>query len=479
MADNPYTECDDKQEIEQLERLFILQKQNETKVEIPSAKQRISDVKALKNALTNHQDELLNAMSEDFGHRSKDDSKLGDFLTTVLSANYAIKHIKRWMKQSKRHVHPLFQPAKAYVQYQPLGVVGIITPWNYPIFLALGPLITALSAGNSAIIKMSEFTPKTNRVMKQLIASAFPPEKVTVVCGGSSVAAHFTHLNFDHLVFTGSTTIGKKVMAAASENLTPVTLELGGKSPVIIGKDIDISTAVTRFLVAKTLNSGQTCVAPDYLLCPEEKIPLLIEALKIQFNSLYPSIETNPDYGGIINNAQFQRLNHLIHDACEKGGVITPLTAEIIDENERKIPLTVITNTHDDMRVMQEEIFGPLLPIVPYNTIEQVIDYINQRENPLALYLMSFDKATQHLVLNKTKAGGVCINEAAMHVAQDDLPFGGVGDSGMGQYHGHEGFLALSKAKAVFSRGRFSLGSLIFPPYNQAIQKLIYKIFIK
>ncbi len=468
MADNPYTECDDKQEIEQLERLFILQKQNETKVEIPSAKQRISDIKALKNALTNHQDELLNAMSEDFGHRSKDDSKLGDILTTVLSANYAIKHIKRWMKQSKRHVHPLFQPAKAYVQYQPLGVVGIITPWNYPVFLALGPLITALSAGNSAIIKMSEFTPKTNMVMKQLIASAFPPEKVTVICGGSSVAAHFTHLNFDHLVFTGSTTIGKKVMAAASENLTPVTLELGGKSPVIIGKDIDISTVVTRFLVA-----------PDYLLCPEEKIPLLIETLKIQFNSLYPSIETNPDYGGIINNAQFQRLNHLIQDAFEKGGVITPLTAEIIDENERKIPLTVITNTHDDMRVMQEEIFGPLLPIVPYNTIEQAIDYINQRENPLALYLMSFDKATQHLVLNKTKAGGVCINEAAMHVAQDDLPFGGVGDSGMGQYHGHEGFLALSKAKAVFSRGRFSLGSLIFPPYNQAIQKLIYKIFIK
>lgn len=479
MADNPYTECDNKQEIDQLERLFILQKNNETKVEISSAKQRVTDIKLLKKALISHQDELLNAMSEDFGHRSQDDSKLGDILTTVLSVNYAIKHIKRWMKPSKRHVHPLFQPAKAYVQYQPIGVVGIITPWNYPVFLSLGPLITALSAGNTAIIKMSEFTPKTNLVMKQLIASVFPPEKVAIICGGASVAAHFTHLKFDHLVFTGSTTIGKKVMAAASENLTPVTLELGGKSPVIIGKDIDISIAVTRFLVAKTLNSGQTCVAPDYLLCPEEKIPLLVATLKTQFNSLYPSIEDNPDYGGIINKAQFQRLNQLIQDASHKGGVITPLTVEQVDENVMKIPLTVITNPHDDMRVMQEEIFGPLLPIVPYSDIEQAIDYINQRENPLALYLMSFDKVTQHLVLNKTKAGGVCINEAAIHVAQDDLPFGGVGDSGMGQYHGHEGFLALSKAKAVFSRGKFSLGSLIFPPYNQAIHKLIYRIFIK
>lgn len=219
MADNPYTECDNKQEIDQLERLFILQKNNETKVEISSAKQRVTDIKLLKKALISHQDELLNAMSEDFGHRSQDDSKLGDILTTVLSVNYAIKHIKRWMKPSKRHVHPLFQPAKAYVQYQPIGVVGIITPWNYPVFLSLGPLITALSAGNTAIIKMSEFTPKTNLVMKQLIASVFPPEKVAIICGGASVAAHFTHLKFDHLVFTGSTTIGKKVMAAASENL--------------------------------------------------------------------------------------------------------------------------------------------------------------------------------------------------------------------------------------------------------------------
>jgi coniferyl-aldehyde dehydrogenase len=479
MADNPYTELDDKEEIELLDDLFMLQKQSEATRDTPTAKQRISDIKELKKALIAHQDELLKAMSEDFGHRSKDDSKLGDILTTVLGANYAIKHIKRWMKPSKRHVHPIFQPAKAHVQYQPLGVVGIITPWNYPVFLALGPLITALSAGNTAIIKMSEFTPKTNVVIKKLIASIFSPDQVTVICGGSSVAAHFTHLKFDHIVFTGSTSIGKKVMAAASENLTPVTLELGGKSPVIIGKDIDISTAVTRFLVAKTLNSGQTCVAPDYLLCPEEKIPELIDSLKDQFNTLYPSIQNNVDYGGIINNPQFQRLTHLIKDAEKKGGVITPLTAEQLDEGVRKIPLTVITNIDDDMLVMQEEIFGPILPIVPYSTIEQAINYVNQRENPLALYLMSFDKATQRQVLDKTKAGGVCLNEAAMHVAQDDLPFGGIGDSGMGQYHGHEGFLALSKAKAVFSRGKFSLGSLIFPPYNQNIHKIIYKLFIK
>lgn len=479
MADNPYNQLDDQQEIERLNKLFLQHKAADINFTFPSAKQRIANIKRLKKYLISHEDSLLDAMKADFGHRSEDDAKFGDILTSVLSANYAIKRIKRWMRPSKRHVHVLFQPASAQVQYQPLGVVGIITPWNYPIFLALGPLITALAAGNTAIIKMSEFTPETNKVMKTLIAQAFTPEQVSVVCGGASVASHFTTLNFDHIVFTGSTAIGRKVMSAAAENLTPVTLELGGKSPVIIAPDIDIDIAVERLLMGKTLNSGQTCVAPDYLLCPKDKITELIAVLKDKFTSMYPTISHNPDYGCIINDAQFQRLQALINESITKGAIATPLSDELITGGIRKIPLTVITKTDNSMSVMQQEIFGPLLPIVEYQTIDEAIDYINERPTPLALYLMSFSKQTQSLILDSTKAGGVCINDAALHVAQDDLPFGGIGDSGMGQYHGHEGFLALSKAKPIFSRGKFSLGSMIFPPYGKPIHQLIYKLFIR
>ncbi|WP_417670721.1 coniferyl aldehyde dehydrogenase [Pseudoalteromonas tetraodonis] len=491
MADNPYSPVEDQQEITLLDTVFEAHKHSDVNFLFPSAKQRIEDIRKLKKAVVFYQQALLDAMKADFGHRSEDDAKFGDILTTVLNANYAIKHIKRWMKASKRHIHVLFQPASAQVQYQPLGVVGIITPWNYPVFLALGPLITALSAGNTAIIKMSEFTPATNKVMKKLIASVFQANQVSVICGGASVAAHFTTLKFDHIVFTGSTAVGRKVMQSAAQNLTPVTLELGGKSPVIIAPDIDIKTAVSRFLMAKTLNSGQTCVAPDYLFCQQEKIPTLVEELKKQFAQMYPTVFNNVDYGCIINNAQYQRLTGLVKDAQQKGAVTLPLSDETINDGEvvnneenvddtaRKIPLTLILDTNEDMLVMQDEIFGPLLPIVPYKNMDEVIRYINQRPTPLALYLMSFDKLTQTTVLKSTKAGGVCINEAAFHVAQDDLPFGGVGESGMGHYHGQEGFLVLSKAKPVFTRGKFSLGSLIFPPYNKRIHQLIYKLFIR
>ena len=485
MADNPYSPAEDQQEITLLDSVFEEHKNTNINFLFPSEKQRIEDIRKLKKALIFHQQALLDAMKDDFGHRSEDDAKFGDILTTVLNANYAIKHIKRWMKASKRHIHVLFQPASAQVQYQPLGVVGIITPWNYPVFLALGPLITALSAGNTAIIKMSEFTPATNNVMKKLIASVFQTNQVSVICGGASVAAHFTTLKFDHIVFTGSTTVGRKVMQSAAKNLTPVTLELGGKSPVIIAPDIDIKTAVSRFLMAKTLNSGQTCVAPDYVFCQQEKIPTLVNELKKQFAQMYPTVFNNVDYSCIINNAQYKRLTGLVTDAQQKGAVIIPLSDETVNDEEkvndtsRKIPLTLILDANEAMLAMQDEIFGPLLPIVPYKHMSEVIRYINQRPTPLALYLMSFDKQTQTTILKSTKAGGVCINEAAFHVAQDDFPFGGVGESGIGHYHGHEGFLALSKAKPIFSRGKFSLGSIISPPYNTRIHQLIYKLFIR
>jgi len=483
MADNPYSKNDDNKTIVLLNTLFSKQKNAHNVNPYSSANERIRDIKALKKSLIKHQQALIIAMKNDFGHRSEDDAKFGDILTSVLAANYTIKKIKRWMKPSKRHVNLLFQPAKAEVQYQPLGVVGIITPWNYPIFLSLGPLITALAAGNHAIIKMSEYTPATNEVMKKIIAQVFDEEKVSLITGGAEVAAKFSALAFDHIVFTGSTTVGRKVMASAALNLTPVTLELGGKSPVIIDEDIDINLAVQRFIFAKTLNAGQTCVAPDYILCPEGKRQELLDSLKSTFNKMYPKIANNPDYTSIINQAQFDRLQNLLTDAQNKGAKLHPLSEEqmkkTVTAKTKKIPLTVISHTSNDMLVMQEEIFGPLLPIVTYKRLSDAIDYINARSKPLALYIMSFDKTRQNYILQHTKAGGVCINEAAFHVAQDDIPFGGVGDSGMGQYHGKEGFLTLSKAKAVYSKGRVNFGSLIFPPYNKKIHHLIYKFFIK
>lgn len=481
MANNVYTSADDQQEITSTDDALILQKQEFAKQPYLSAQARIDDLLTLKSAILEYQEELVQALSKDFGCRSADDSKMGDLMPTIMGINYAVKNIKKWMKPSKRHVGVLFQPAKAFVMYQPLGVIGIITPWNYPLFLSLGPLTTALAAGNRAMIKMSEFTPATNDVIKKLISGIFPTNKVTVINGGPEVAAHFSSQAFDHLLFTGSTRVGKIVMAAAAKNLTPVTLELGGKSPTIIDDKIDIKDAVSRFILGKTLNAGQTCVAPDYILCPTTRIDELKQALSQQFIKMYPTVANNNDYSSIINEAQLQRLNQWLSDAKAKGAVISPLGTDSEQDclSAGKIPLTLINNVNDDMLLMQEEIFGPLLPIISYNGIDEAIEYINARPRPLALYLCSHDSHTQKLVLERTHAGGVCLNDAAMHVAQDDMPFGGIGPSGMGHYHGHEGFLTFSKAKSVFKKGKINTASNAFPPYGKLIHKLIYKFFIK
>jgi len=481
MANNLYSTSDDQQEIILVDETLLMQKKAFINAPYLSAQTRIDDLVKLKAALLEHQDSLLMALSKDFGCRSVDDSKMADLMPVILSINYTIKHIKKWMKPSKRHVSVLFQPAKAFVMYQPLGVVGIITPWNYPLFLSLGPLTTALAAGNRAMIKMSEFTPATNDVIKTILSSIFTNDKVAVINGGPEVAAHFSAQPFDHLIFTGSTRVGKMVMAAAAKNLTPVTLELGGKSPTIIDNEINIKDAVSRFILGKTLNAGQTCVAPDYILCPEGRVDDLKQALSEKFNEMYPSIANNNDYGAIINEAQLQRLNAWLIDAKDKGAIVMPLgnDSEQACISAGKIPLTLVNNVNDDMLLMQEEIFGPLLPIISYKNIDEAIGYINARPRPLALYLCSYDADIQKEVLERTHAGGVCLNDAAMHVVQDDMPFGGIGPSGMGHYHGHEGFLTFSKAKSVFKKGKINLSANAFPPYGKLIHKLIYKLFLK
>lgn len=481
MANNLYSTADDQQEIALINEVLSKQKEAFAIEPYLSAQARIDDLIQLKAVILEHQERLVKALSIDFGCRSIDDSKMGDLMPTIMGINYAIKQIKKWMKPSKRHVGVLFQPAQAFVMYQPLGVVGIITPWNYPLFLSLGPLTTALAAGNRAMIKMSEFTPATNEVIKGMLGNVFSNNKVAVINGGPDVAAHFSAQPFDHLLFTGSTRVGKIVMAAAAQNLTPVTLELGGKSPTIIDDQINMNDAVSRFILGKTLNAGQTCVAPDYILCPTGRVDELKLALSKQFTKMYPSVAKNSDYSAIINDAQLQRLNQWLSDAKAKGAVLTYLGNDSAQAclAAGKIPLTLVNNVNDDMLLMQEEIFGPVLPIVSYNHLDDAIAYVNDRPRPLALYLCSHDAATQQKVLERTHAGGVCLNDAAMHVAQEDMPFGGIGPSGMGHYHGHEGFLTFSKAKSVFKKGKINTASNAFPPYGKLIHKLIYKFFLK
>ncbi len=489
MADNTYTQQQDQAYIEQINMMLPQQKKAFAQQPYPVYEQRVHHLKQLKKALVQHSDELLEALSTDFRCRAHGDSKMGDIIPTIACIDYTIKQLKSWMKPSKRKVGAMFKPAKSFVLYQPLGVIGIITPWNYPVFLSIGPLVTAIAAGNRAMIKMSEFTPNTNNVIEKLLSSVFKADEVTVVHGGASVAVHFSEQPFDHLLFTGSTGVGKLVMAAAAKNLTPVTLELGGKSPTIIDHTIAVKDAVPRFILGKTLNAGQTCVAPDYILCPANRKDELIAEIKRQFNNMYPNVEKNSDYSAIINDAQFNRLQTWLAEAKEKGATITPMvthqSAQELDEkltlcaNQGKLPLTIVTDVNDDMALMQNEIFGPILPIISYEKVEQAIKYVNDRPRPLALYLLSYDQQLQETVLKQTHAGGVCLNDAALHVAQEDLPFGGIGPSGMGHYHGHEGFLTFSKAKSVYQKGKFNMAANAFPPYGKFIHKIIDKLYFR
>lgn len=467
-------------EIVRLKELFARQQESYRKAPMPSADQRIGHLKALKAVTIKYQDKLAAAVSEDFSGRSRDETLLAEILTSVEGINTAIKKTRKWMKPSKRAVGMLFAPAKNEVRYQPLGVVGIIVPWNYPIFLAIGPLVAALSAGNRAMIKMSEFTPNLNKVLKVMLAEVFEENRVCVIEGEADAAIVFTEQPFDHILFTGSTTVGRFVMAAAAKNLTPVTLELGGKSPTIVSNHIPMKDAAERICFGKSMNAGQTCVAPDYILVPKDKEQEFIDAYRAAFTSMYPALKGNEDYTAIISDRQHQRLTGLLSDAETKGAKLT----EINPANEdltvgRKLAPVILQNLKPDMTIAEEEIFGPILPIIGYDSIEEAIDYVNDRPRPLALYYFGYNKAEQDYVLDNTHSGGVSVNDTLMHLAQEDMPFGGIGDSGMGHYHGKEGFITFSKAKAVHRKGRFSTGSLAYPPYDNAIRKMIYTFFIR
>ncbi|WP_036218200.1 coniferyl aldehyde dehydrogenase [Marinospirillum minutulum] len=461
--------------VSELAKLLSLQQQAFIQQPLPSAAQRKVWLQKLRGLLLEEKSAIAAAISADFSHRSVDETYLAEVLPSLEAIDYACKHLKRWMKPSRRSVSLAFQPASAKVVYQPLGVVGVLVPWNYPLFLSLGPLIGALAAGNRVMIKMSEHTPRTAQLLKELLAKVFAEDLVALVQGDAEVAIAFSQLAFDHLLFTGSTQVGRQVMQAAAQNLTPVTLELGGKSPTIISEEAPMQETAQRIAFGKTVNAGQTCVAPDYLLVHESRLDELVQALSQAVREFYPSLADNPDYTAIINPRQVERLQAYITDAQALGAEVIQLPSEA---QERRLPLTLLLKVTDTMQVMQEEIFGPILPIITYKTFDEVLSYVRQRPKPLALYYFGYNKVEQQQVLQTLHAGGVCLNDTLLHVAQQDLPFGGVGASGMGHYHGYEGFLTFSHAKAVFSKSRFNAAKFIYPPYGGWLQKLILRFFL-
>jgi coniferyl-aldehyde dehydrogenase len=416
--------------------------------------------------IVKHGDRFADLISHDFGRRSPVVTQIAEIMTTRAAIRHARRHLKSWMRPRRVSTSWAFRPGHSKVLSQPLGVVGIIGAWNYPMQLALSPLVGALAAGNRAMVKPSELTPLFAEALQSAIAEVFGEDEVAVVVGGADVGQAFSALAFDHLIFTGSTRVGRLVAEAAAKNLTPVTLELGGKSPVIVDASADLATTADRVVWGKLFNAGQTCIAPDYALVPRSRIEPFVAALRASAAKQYPSVAANPDYTSIVNVQHHARIRGLIEDARTQGARVIELSPDAIADSSRTIVPTLLLDVTDAMHVMQEEIFGPVLPIVPYDTLDQAIAAINAKPRPLSLYWFGSDAANQARVLAETISGGVAINDTMMHFVQEDLPFGGVGPSGSGHYHGVHGFRQLSKEKAVFFQSRFSSGSMLYPPYT-------------
>ena len=436
----------------------------------PDEAERLRWLSRIEKLLITNRERIADAVSADFGNRSKYETLLAEIFVTVSYIRYVKENLRHWIEPERRHVAFTFFPAKNEILYQPLGVVGIISPWNYPMQLAMAPLVCAMSAGNRAMIKPSEFTPRTSALLAELLASQFSEDEVAVVTGGPEVGQAFSKLPFDHLVFTGSTPVDKLVMRAAAENLVPCTLELGGKSPALIAPDFPIETAAERIIGGKLFNSGQTCIAPDYVFVKEGQVDELIAAMKSHAARMYPTLVSNPDFTSIVHERHKTRLSKYLDDATAKGAKITPINpaGESFDGSPKMEPC-IVTGTTDDMVVMQDEIFGPILPILTYKDYGEAIDYVNDHARPLALYVFSHDDRTVQRTLRETTSGGVSVNDVMVHFAQDDMPFGGVGASGMGHYHGREGFEAMSKKKPVFYQARVNGTALLRPPFGKTL----------
>lgn len=440
-----------------------------------SAETRIDRIDRAINILKQHGTKLTEAMAADFGHRSLDQSKMTDIDGAIGPLEHSKKQLRKWMRPEKRKVmFPLgIFGARGRIEYQPLGVVGCISPWNFPVQLTFSPLAGIFAAGNRTMIKPSEFTAQTSELMKELFEKEFDIEEVAVCTGGPDVGGAFSRLPFDHLLFTGATSIAKHVMKAAAENLVPVTLELGGKSPVIIGESADLELAATNIMAGKTMNAGQICLAPDYVMLPENSRDEFVEHARNSVAKMFPDIKDNPDYTSMVNERHYERVTGYVEDAREKGAnvvEINPANEDFSQQEHHKIPPTLVLDPTDDMKVMQDEIFGPVLPVKQYKAVKETLDYVNGNDRPLGLYYFGENKAEEEEVLTRTTSGGVTVNDVIMHVAQEDLPFGGVGPSGMGSYHGYDGFKNFSHAKAIYSQSKTvsKLAAAMRPPYKKA-----------
>lgn len=461
----------------------VLQRQKAAQLRdgAPTAEQRIDRIERCIGLLVQHRAAIEEAVNADFGTRSREATALTDVAGSIGPLNFAKDNLRRWMRTEKRRPTPavlgLFG-ARAEVRHQPKGVVGIISPWNFPLNLTFAPLAGVLAAGNRAMIKPSEHTPATSELMARMFAESFSEEEIAVVLGGPEEGVAFAGLPFDHLIFTGATGVARHVMRAAAENLVPVTLELGGKSPVIISRTADMSIAAARIMAGKTLNAGQICLAPDYVLAPADKLDEFVAQSRAAVTRMFPTIKDNPDYTSIVAQRHFDRINGYLDDARAKGAEIVtlaPPNENFTQQEFRKIPPTLVLNPTDDMQVMQEEIFGPVLPVKGYNQVQEAVDYVNAHDRPLGLYWFGSDEGERERVLASTTSGGVTVNDVVFHVAQEDLPFGGIGPAGMGSYHGQDGFREFSHRKAVYHQVKKDLGPMaaMRPPYGEAMRKYL------
>jgi len=434
---------------------------------------RATRLRTLERMLNEQRDAFATAIDADFGRRPKEETELLELYPSLSNLKHSLRHGRRWMRPRRRFANLVFLPARTTLMPQPRGVVGIIVPWNYPLFLAVGPLIDALTAGNRVMLKMSEYTPRFSALFAEQVARYFSADEVVVVTGEAEVAQAFSALPFDHLLFTGSTAVGHHVMRAAASNLTPVTLELGGKSPAIIGPGARFEHAVERIVLGKLVNAGQTCIAPDYVLVPRERLQQFVTTARGIAGKLYPNLGAQEQYASIVSNRQYDRLLKLRDDAAAAGARIEPMSdAQDLPARRLLVPV-MLTHVNDDMQVMQDEIFGPLLPVLPYDSLDEAIGYVTNHPQPLALYLFEESSATIDHVLARTHAGGVTVNDTLYHIAQHGLPFGGVGPSGIGGYHGEAGFQTFSHMKPVFRQARFNGSGMLNPPYGERFRKML------
>ncbi len=447
-----------------LARIFAAQRHAARHQPAPSAADRRQALTTLETMVRTHLSAIAGAISQDFGGRAIAETELLEALPLLNAIRHARRHLVRWMRPERRPVGWQFLPSRAYVRHEPLGVVGILSPWNYPLLLTLAPLVDALAAGNRALLKPSELTPRFSALLARLVGEVFPADRVAVVTGGPEIAAAFCALPFDHILFTGSGGVARKVLAAAAENLTPVTLELGGKSPAIVCPDYAVAAAARSIALGKFLNAGQTCVAPDYVLVPREKAKDLAAAILAEVERAWPAITDNADYTAVIDQRHFQRLAAAVEEA-RVGGARTFVHG--IEGESGRFPPTIVLDALPDSVLLREEIFGPVLPIVPYRSLDDALAFIAARERPLALYCFTHDRAMREKVLDGATSGGVTVNGTLLHVAQEGLPFGGIGPSGVGAYHGRDGFLRLSHARAVHVAGPVNVLEWLGPPYGR------------